>query len=244
MSDQQTFFVEPDARRRLRRWPHVPSTRQLAILVCAHGPGSGRVSINRDGDVQIDFDGQFFRGQSVIERKPRQFVLYWNHIELSVQLRRQGIATDLFVRLVKLATSWGFRQIRAIGAGNAQSEAVGYYVLPKLGFDGKIPKPERLQLPHCFRGIQTIRELYALPGGEDAWKTYGREIAVNFDLSPDRMSRKALWHYLHKKGKLPPEFSSGDPSLGIDLDLSERDEEALRQAWEEMRRQKKRRSAS
>jgi len=167
-----------------------------------------------------------------------------NDIWFAPEARLQGRTTDAFVCMVEQALALGFGEIRAIGAGSGESESMGYYVLPKFGFEGKIRVRERL--PKEFGHIRTILELYATPGGEEAWRIHGKDIALKFDLSPDSMSRKELWKYLHKKGKLPPGARTSKPSPGIELHLTEEEEEILRQAWEEIRRKaqlRRRRSA-
>ena len=65
---------------------------------------------------------------------------------------------------------------------------------------------------------------------------------MNFDLSPESMSRKALWKYLQRKGQLPPaarrkRSDEAVPPPGIELHLTEQEEEALRLAWEAIRRE-------
>lgn len=134
------------------------------------------------------------------------------------------------------------------------STMVGYKVWPKFGYDGPIPTEQRDALKQAgpqFARAKTIQELYAMPGGPEAWDKHGGTIDLVLDLTPGSKSMKIFNAYLEKKRALQqqgkawrsvaksaaaPEDSPeprDDELRGDQPDLSPEDQRAIDEVWRE-----------
>jgi 2'-5' RNA ligase/GNAT superfamily N-acetyltransferase len=129
---------------------------------------------------------------------------YINNVEFEVkpEYRGKGLATELISNQVKQATKLGIKKIGAIaddGGGN-----VGFYVWPRLGFDGEIDW-ERIQmefadpLPKWTSERGKLSEVMDSDDSREWWKKHGRSVVVWFDLAKGSKSRKTLAEQVKKR---------------------------------------------
>jgi hypothetical protein len=80
----------------------------------------------------------------------------------------------------------------------------GYYVWPRLGFDGPISDAgvgvEQSKWPAQFQSARTVSELMRIPGGAQHWKDYGDEIGLSMDTDPKSSGRQVMDAYVKQRG--------------------------------------------
>lgn len=111
-----------------------------------------------------------------------------------------GLGSKMFSAQVKDLTSRGFDRIETHAAGG--SGFVGYKVWPKFGYDGPLEDKHKEALKKSgvkLTNINTLQQLYAAPGGREAWEKYGSDIDLSFDLKRGSKSHKILANYLALK---------------------------------------------
>ena len=93
--------------------------------------------------------------------------------------RNRGMGTQIFDRQVESCKQLGIRRILMFGRKNRLEW--GYYVLPRFGFDGPLPKNIQLRLPKHFQHPATLGKLFETSEGRSWWKQNG--IALSYPLS-------------------------------------------------------------
>jgi SPP1 gp7 family putative phage head morphogenesis protein len=126
-----------------------------------------------------------------------------DHIEVSKQAK--GLGAKIFSRSIAALTDKGFHRIDMECAGSKHEDYVGYKVWPKFGVEGSIAGSTALYNlveetgNKKFASAKTILELYAMPGGREAWAEHGAGFYGSFDLSRGSKSRQIFDKYLEKK---------------------------------------------
>jgi hypothetical protein len=125
---------------------------------------------------------------------------------LKPEFQQEGIGARSFALQAKMASALGFESIETLAARwlyNQLDESIpvnGYKTWPYLGYDGEIPETVREHLPPQLQQCRSVRELYEVEGGADAWAEFGDTCPLTFDLSPDSESWRILGDYLQRKG--------------------------------------------
>jgi hypothetical protein len=164
----------------------------------------------------------------------------------------EGIGTRMLATQVQAAEREGFRDIRTMAAGRAGTSWSGYYVWPRLGYDGEIDKDFLEEMPDDVRsGIEELAgddpprfiHLMASPEGRDWWRDNGRDVELAFPLGDydDNLSREVLFGYARAKaeqmGKPLDDFLSRVATKkGDGMRLSKADEKLLNTTWERLRK--------
>lgn len=117
---------------------------------------------------------------------------------------RSGFGTDAVVRMVAACEKLGLEFIEAILAGDGQDEtdeSSGYYAWAASGFDSDLaswedcrdrPLPEDLRCLANGEPVESLLDLFAVPGGPAWWKENGSTIVGRFDVKSDSDSRNRL----------------------------------------------------
>ena len=100
----------------------------------------------------------------------------------------------------------GFDRIAAYAVGNhvtamrslKEEQWSGYWVWPRLGFDGAIPEATKLQLSPKFQSYNLLSQLMETEEGQGEWLLHGDDVAVRFDPRPDSASWKLFNRYTAK----------------------------------------------
>ena len=114
--------------------------------------GSCRISQNRKGELVLFQELSIFRADK----------------------RNCQEGTKIFQRQIEGCKQLGIRKIIMFGRKNRLEW--GYYVLPRFGFDGPIPKEARSQLPKDFQQFTTLGKLFETTEGRSWWKQNGMAI--------------------------------------------------------------------
>lgn len=127
-----------------------------------------------------------------------------------------GTGTRMLATQVASVKDAGCSHIVTTGAGNADSDYVGYYVWPLLGFDAPIPENEVDQMPRELKEelIDTgggppfyISELMSFQEGRDWWKENGNELEdLEFTVDNDEVLQKYVEHKAKDAGKTVGQF--------------------------------------
>ena len=112
----------------------------------------------------------------------------------------KGLGAAALNSQVESASALGFREIRAYGAGSGEpgNNTNGYYTWPRLGFQGGLGgSRDTLEANTSLdlTNVSSLRELFRIPGGPEAWKQYGKALHLYFDLTPGSTSREVLKRY-------------------------------------------------
>jgi len=103
-----------------------------------------------------------------------ELVLFQDLSILRADKRNCGEGTKIFQRQVESCQQLGIRRIVMFGRKNRTEW--GYYVLPRLGFDGPIPKEIQSQLPKEFQKTTTLGQLFETIEGRSWWKQNGQTL--------------------------------------------------------------------
>ncbi len=170
----------------------------------------------------------------------------------------EGIGTRMLATQVMAASAEGFREISTLAFGGPKSTWQGYYVWPRLGFDGeidpdvlaKVPDDLRADLEELSGGEPPrLMHMMASSEGRSWWRDNGQSTEAVFPLGgQDNISRDVLTEYVREKakksGKKLGEFldkvgSSKTPSSkqkGDNLRLSKDDDKILDSVWDQVRK--------
>lgn len=170
----------------------------------------------------------------------------------------EGIGTRMLATQVLSAEAEGFREIETTAAGRAGTTWQGYYVWPRLGFDGEIEEDFLRDMPDDVRrDVDELADgepprflhMMASPTGRQWWKENGRDVDVSFPLGgrQDNLSREVLFGYAREKakkaGKPLGDYLSKMGSTttkkeqkGDGMRLSKDDDKILDSAWDRVRK--------
>src|SRR3990172_7064684 len=110
-----------------------------------------------------------------------KLVIYNNQIQKAAGVG-PGFARASLDRQIRAARKAGVSRIEAFATGRAGGVHNGYYTLPRLGYDGKIPAKVAASLPKKYAGAMTVQQLFSKPGGDKWWKRHGSSFAAHIDL--------------------------------------------------------------
>ena len=128
---------------------------------------------------------------------PSRGDLHVDSVDAPSGKRGQGWGAKFTFNLIRAARKNGINKIVVpLAVGNPYSKKHnGYYVWPRLGFDGAIY--DNHQLPEGYRDAKTFHELFDRPGGAEAWKAKGNDAYnLHFDTRPGSPHVKRLVAYL------------------------------------------------
>lgn len=134
--------------------------------------------------------------------------IYNNKIRLDPNYWGQHLAARSISIQARAAQALGFHRLSAYAMGNydlasrSTREEVwnGYFVWPKLGFDGDVPEDVRAKLSPHLQKYETVLQLIQAPGGEKEWIRHGDDISVRFLLHPGSDSWQKLERYTEERG--------------------------------------------
>lgn len=163
----------------------------LAIVMEVHHPAVRKMRRELSFDIQEDC---WFIYNSKFRINPD----YWGQ-----QLAVRSVATQ-----ARAAQSLGIRRISTYALGNFQmanrpskdERWSGYWVWPRIGFNGEIPPEVRRKLSAPFSGCKTLSDLMQTDEGEAEWLLHGDDVAVRFDTAQGSTSWKILERYTSKRG--------------------------------------------
>ena len=108
-----------------------------------------------------------------------ELILFQEMSILRADKRGQGEGTKIFYRQIEGCKQLEIRRIIMFGRKNRLEW--GYYVLPRFGFDGPLPKEVQLHLPKRFQQPLTLGKLFETDEGRSWWKQNG--LALPYPLS-------------------------------------------------------------
>ena len=141
--------------------------------------------------------------------------LHYEQVFLTPEARGSGTGVKMLADSVEAAHQAGIDKVTmtAVGAGpkgrfpdhpGASGGENGYYVWPRLGFDGPVEKAgisaEPEKWPEPFKSATNVSDLLRLPGGAQHWKDYGDEIPLSMDTHPDSPGRQVMDAYVKQRG--------------------------------------------
>jgi hypothetical protein len=139
--------------------------------------------------------------------KDKWFV-YNSKIRLRPEYAGQRLAVRSIAMQARAAGALGFDRLSTYAVGNRQTALsrlpedrwAGYWVWPRIGFDGDIPEATRKLLPLKFQGFQRLSQLLETDEGEYQWMLHGEDVAVQFDPRPNSISWEIFSRYTSKHG--------------------------------------------
>jgi hypothetical protein len=146
---------------------------------------------------EISFDitsGRWFVYNSKFRIRPE----YWG----------QDLAARSIFTQARAAQALGFDRLSTYAVGNFQSASnplkeerwSGYWVWPRLGFDGDIPADVVSRLSPPFQHFKRVSQLMQTEAGADEWHRQGDDIAVRFELAAGSVSWQLIERYTLERG--------------------------------------------
>ena len=206
---------------RIALGPHVLSDREVVALACGLKGSTvsvmpGLASFNWNGrrhqqssiELRVDCPEKLIKPtvrhilKGRVAGEPRLF-MYNQYFCLRPIYQGYGIATMALGLQIKVALAANITAVFLYAAGSAGSQYNGYWVWPKLGYEGRIPDDIWGGLPDEGltdvgldpRQPTTIQELYA-SGGENLWRNAGEGYDMYFRVDARRMAVARLFNKL------------------------------------------------
>jgi hypothetical protein len=189
---------------------NVPSDTSLAAM--GWGIAGAEVTVarsqRRKGGIDIETTaGEWPVASLTISRDRRGLLvcdLWLIHLDENFRDIEQGVSgAHLFARQAESLRGLGVTTIKATAIGDKGAVLVGYYTLPRYGFDGRMSDEQFARLPDSLRRLmgrsRRLLKLFRLHGGPEAWEESGDDIAVSFDLTDGSPSMVAMSKYLAEK---------------------------------------------
>lgn len=208
------------------------SPNDVARWAGLQGLSGLRVSLRLDGPnrVALSILGPGLNLERSYSLRPSG--LYAYHEFFQVGERGQGLGREIFAQQVAALRQAGFTGIGTKAAGGPGQPLVGYYVWPRLGFDGTLPASVRSSLPPELAGAARISDLMATPLGRDWWRAQGVPLEVEFSLAAGSLSSQIFDAYLESAGL---RLDAGD-RVEEAAPLSAHEEAILDRVWARVRR--------
>ncbi len=124
---------------------------------------------------------------------------FYNDYFKTLPTAPKGTGLRSFATQAYSAKKYGVEYISTLAAGYyGHPEYNGYYTWARMGYNAKLTDADRNKLPKKYEKVQDLNELME-KGGADAWKKYGTERKMLFDLSDDSKSFEVLENYLRER---------------------------------------------
>ena len=110
-------------------------------------------------------------------------------------------AMTSFATQVDQLSTMGVDRILATGKKGTPKRD-GSYVLPKMGFDGPIPRGLlRVKLPPSLSSAEKVSDLMKTEEGRKWWREHGTDVDLTFDLSSSSQSRSVFDSYVSSRAR-------------------------------------------
>jgi GNAT superfamily N-acetyltransferase len=129
--------------------------------------------------------------------------LYVDSVFLREEYQKKGIGPRSMLVSIYEAKAQGFKYVSLYAAGSAKDRSLyrGYHVWPLMGFDAALPTEILRELPEGLGHVRRLAELMLDDVGRQWWyHRGGRELDLEFDLSPGSLSWTLLENYVQAKG--------------------------------------------
>jgi len=185
--------------------------------------------------VEIKTTGRITMERRIHTDHAGNVVIYNERVWIPPAERAKGLGLKLFAGQVEAATAAGVARIECQAGGsardlaNGRTDYIGFYVWPRLGYDGDVPEELQGKL-----GATRVSEIMRTPDGRKAWKAHGDQFDATFDLSEGSTSRRVLGEYIKGKGVTLAKGDGAAPPRGkgeTPPTLSEADEALLDRIW-------------
>ncbi len=176
------------------------SLEDMAALVGAPN-GSQVQAVAMGNHIDIETSHEAFAGH--LRRtlgRDEEGRLFLENKTFYLRAGKTGLGTAVFAHQVDAARRLGIDYIKAEAVSPMFHKENGYYVWPRLGFNGPLDGATRASLPPQLAHARDLLDLMQTPEGRAWWKQQGRSVYVRFELDKNSKSSRHLEHYLDKKG--------------------------------------------
>lgn len=147
----------------------VAAERGDEVVLYAHRSGLWEVRVNYGKEYAHQWQASFW-----FDYLSHRVNIQWMHRPDDAE---PGWGRKKFLVLAARWQSARFKVVHASPAdGPPNTGMTGYYFWPRVGFNGHLTKEHRKALPKQYRHVETIQQLFALPGGPEVWKQHGSQI--------------------------------------------------------------------
>jgi GNAT superfamily N-acetyltransferase len=182
----------------------LPEDIDVKKLALVAGVGDdAQVSVEyRSKDITFHVTDGYKSQSKLYKDNDGDFVIYNRYME--VKKRGQGLGTEVLQRQVEAASRMGVSKLKGVAVrreGTTGVPLVGYYVWPRLGYDGKLTDLHKKALPKELSEYdpEMVSDLMMSKKGRDWWRANGSTFNVEFDLSKNSWGRKTLERLIRKK---------------------------------------------
>ena len=182
----------------------LPENTDIEKLALVAGVGDdAQVSVEyRSKDITFHVTDGYKSQSKLYKDNDGEFVIYNRYME--VRKKGQGLGTEVLQRQVEAASRMGVSKLKGVAVrreGTTGVPLVGYYVWPRLGYDGKLTDLHKKALPKELSEYdpEMVSDLMMSKKGRDWWRANGSTFNVEFDLSKNSWGRKTLERLIRKK---------------------------------------------
>ncbi len=185
----------------------------------------------------IEFDDE---SEAKFNRQVYEDWIYNESFEIPPQHQGGGLGMQVFSAQVEKMIESGFKRIECWAAreDDPDNKMFGYYVWPRLGYDGEINPKLKSKLPKSLSSANRISDLMKSKEGREWWKENGDSFLATFDLSEGSLSRRVLSAYQeekkNRKQKMALSTKQKSGGAGEEIFLSEEDDAILDAVWEKL----------
>jgi len=134
--------------------------------------------------------------------------VYNSKFRLNTEYWGQQLAVRSIATQARAAQALGIQRLSTHAVGsyqlanrpNKDERWSGYWIWPRIGFDGEIPSNVRSKLSTFFQRCQTVSDLIWTEEGAAEWRLHGEDVALRFDTAEGSRSWKILERYTSKRG--------------------------------------------
>lgn len=207
-----------------QRWFDANSVR-IEVAPAAQGFFDDEAFIGLSGalsnsTVKVDFPQSYIEMEVIhpaVRRMRRRLYFdidtnQWNIENIKFRIRPEYWGQDLAARSIAVqastAKNFGMGALSAYAMGNFQTANhpskderwSGYWVWPRLGFDGDIPVEIQQKLSGNLRHCKRLSDLMVSEAGREEWLRLGGDVEVRFDLSAGSISWQIFNRYTSERG--------------------------------------------
>jgi len=185
---------------------------QLVRLSGAPSGSTVSIAILKTGVVQLTIDNPVLFSEPSVRLIGQRAGTHRFEIRNSVMVLRdeyldQGIGPRSVAIEIAQASELDFLErivVNAVGDWkhfNIPQPLRGYYVWPRMGFDGPIPSGVLTdESPKAYEDFVRVSQFMETQAGRDYWKRNGTVAKLQFDLEAGCGCQRALTRYLEEKG--------------------------------------------
>ena len=173
--------------------------RVAAAMVGALDGSRVVVRVHPSGDVTIKVSSDDFLMYRRFMKENGKIIV--SNDDFKAMSTGKGVGARVVGRQMEQLGALGIDRVELFAEGDKKNKDYnGYYTWPRLGYNAELTPYVKSKLPAPYNTVKDLHQLFAMPGGAEAWKEHGSSRDMSFNPSPNSMHRQYLQAYLDVKG--------------------------------------------